>query len=660
MTRSVMILTVAIAAALAVPFGAATWRSVGSFEPDTVYDRTEGRMFLDPPTNATQHSLYFNGYTVSGTFVAGQPTTNPNSGTLGTRIVPPAGQSHRALLGVWRDCNRDGYIGLAETAVRDYLEALDEHDPALCPIAPRVDGELIPPHNDGTWIKEFFAIGMVDPCQYEHDSAYRTQYCTDIRYGTSPAKFTKNPDVIYANDTFVWIDFGFPGSIPGNTCPLRPQPEGTTSGTGAVLRVVDCSLQRRVANTVNGLDPNDELGLKFDDVNNPQKSDSRLNQHFPVNLFGNPYNKKTGLLQQYNPADDRYAYEPAVSFNCAGTSRTDVRDPTAPAGSNGTLNQIGVKAQTLRSAGVPVPTAAETPQGYVGTSVNLSDRSGVIIGVYPASPKTTVNPTGSYYATAEEADDLVYEGYETPPAESEGDCDRRTNNSVHQTWPFGLVEEQHEPQSGDAGKTQNTMYAAFWDGSRGASCHVGFVGTLGVVPTCDDEVEDALGTRYWPMDLGVNAVREGGGVAALEAWTGSGTTTASAQLVAGDLQPSPAQYTTFYTRVNESLIAQLGLRLPVTSSGIYGADNCGTAIGPGQPKINGWQCDPAKWYVNAAGASSMPHYSDTLKRVALGHRVGEPYTIRDVDCYDGSLGRTTDDEGVRASLVALAGGPCRT
>ena len=112
MKRFVTITAVAFAIAMLAPSVAASWRGYGSLEPDTRLDALGGFMYTGTPTGANQ--VYFNAINTIDFAPA------PNSALLGSRLAPLTASGFTAVLGVWRDCNGDGYMGMADGALREY------------------------------------------------------------------------------------------------------------------------------------------------------------------------------------------------------------------------------------------------------------------------------------------------------------------------------------------------------------------------------------------------------------------------------------------------------------------------------------------------------------------------------------------------------------
>lgn len=126
-----------IALAVTLPaLASASWNAPfnGAEEPSTQRDVNDGFMFLDaPPPGASR--VYFSGNLVP-------LTTNANV------------QRFVAYLGVWADCNRDGFVGLLAANAETY-SALLLTDTSVCPPGG--------PHNDGSTVTELRWIGPGSP-----------------------------------------------------------------------------------------------------------------------------------------------------------------------------------------------------------------------------------------------------------------------------------------------------------------------------------------------------------------------------------------------------------------------------------------------------------------------------------------------------------------
>lgn len=181
------LLALALAATLATPTAVATWYGLGgSPEPDTERDRADGAMW-EYPDYAGGGKVYFDAVLVS-TGIALNPNNLDLDAEPGIVALPVA------LLGVWTDCNGDGFIGVAALGGLDYRAEMLLDD-AICP-------QGSPHHyadDTGRWIAELRAIGPYADCLG----------CSD-RYNPLLGR-TPTPDL---NDTQarVWGDFGLPGS----------------------------------------------------------------------------------------------------------------------------------------------------------------------------------------------------------------------------------------------------------------------------------------------------------------------------------------------------------------------------------------------------------------------------------------------------------------
>src|SRR5439155_20516801 len=94
------------------------------------------------------------------------PSVSPNVGALGT-ATPLDPYTPMAVLGVWKDCNEDGYIGYGDQGLLEYRSELLALSSSVCPprstpIDPttgRVPYDWFPSHNDGSWVRELLPIG---------------------------------------------------------------------------------------------------------------------------------------------------------------------------------------------------------------------------------------------------------------------------------------------------------------------------------------------------------------------------------------------------------------------------------------------------------------------------------------------------------------------
>src|SRR5579884_2464231 len=181
MKRFVTIAAVALAATMAAP-SALAWYGYGSDEPNSHYDSST-YMFQDGP-GSNANRVYFNVITGIGGPGLGYPGVTPNSATLGSRIESE-NEGFTAVLGVWADCNHDGYIGLADGALREYRAEVSNAagfpvDTTLCPVvvdvpstSPNYRGPI---HNSNGWITEMLPIGAADLNHGQISTDHRTSY----------------------------------------------------------------------------------------------------------------------------------------------------------------------------------------------------------------------------------------------------------------------------------------------------------------------------------------------------------------------------------------------------------------------------------------------------------------------------------------------------
>src|SRR5438552_3945961 len=205
--------TFALAQSVSTPLQLANgWSGKGEHEPSTSWDKTGTLMFQTPDQTATGHKVYFNAFMsqpicyavcVGG---ADDPFLSPNLGSVGTGIPGYPYIAH-AFLGEWRDCNKDGYVGLADNALFEYRQEL-LLDQSICPktTVPFAPGQNYHfPHNDGTWVHEFIPIG----------------------WNAQPGTGDNNPLNINDSGARVWSDWGVPGAANGGQCFVSPEPRGT-------------------------------------------------------------------------------------------------------------------------------------------------------------------------------------------------------------------------------------------------------------------------------------------------------------------------------------------------------------------------------------------------------------------------------------------------
>jgi hypothetical protein len=452
----------------------------GSHEPDTPQDADQGRMFRDPPTLPRQ--VYFDAFPS-----VEELTVNPNVAALGGRVLPVGPTPFRAFLGLWADCNADGYVGSAEGALQDYPSALVK-DPVACPVG----GE----HNDGQWTSEMLMIGMVDPCE-RRDATYRAERCGGV------SAFFADTRVVYVDSARVWGDAGRPGEAQEG-CPLLPLPGGATSGPGAALRALDCQDGRAVANRLAATDPR-LLPL--------------LEAPLPTSAFRNPQTGQAGLVE-------RGSGDPAATtWDCSQRKWVALADPTG-----GRLNDVAVEdpsggalsgPQVLPVAGTQTIFADEDHDTATpGVLRPAPDDAGGSLLWVPRPAPALRDAKGSWWDAAESAADGP-----------RGDCDPATDNALGQHYEGSLVEGRDPQGSATGGKARNDLVFTFYDGYRGL----------------DRRVDPTLRSENFPTDLGLVQMRNqhGGPL-----WSSMETPVERPALVrADDLSVEGPAWLTFYADV---------------------------------------------------------------------------------------------------------------
>ena len=263
--------TIAIAAAVLMTAPAtAEWYAYGSFEPDTKYDLTT--MFVDPPA-PSESRVYFHAMPTTSYSTITRPV-NPNVGALKTQIEPLGVEYHNAYLGVWQDCNGDGYIGLAEGAQREYPSSLLSSTIVCPPVTGSANGWIAGAYNYNGWVSEFIPI---------------------VPTGTTAAIDRR---VYVDGESRVWGDFHRPDEDPFHrSCTLRPFARGTLQDTGGFVNYVDCRVDLLGPANDAFAAIGDPLGLSFAD-----EDDARTGTLGQVDIGG--------------PEDD--SHSPATVWDCSG------------------------------------------------------------------------------------------------------------------------------------------------------------------------------------------------------------------------------------------------------------------------------------------------------------------------------------------------------
>lgn len=395
----------ALVVLLVAPLASASWRAAGTLEPDTASDAADGMMWLAPDTTSSAPLVYF------AAFQAIEATSvNPNVAATGSRVLTPGAVHHRALLGAWRDCNRDGYVGSAETALYDYPSAL-LLDVSVC----RPDTLH---HREG-WVSEMIMAGAVDPCER-------------LGCGTAPA-FVENERVLYADGTMVWADLGAPGAAPADACAPAPLPAGATRSAGGLLRHADCQAGHVLLPAVAAADTTGALGALLD-------------APLPVTPFGGPAGPGVLEAGTGRPA--------ARAYDCAADPALVARDPQGP-------RRVEVEDPTGLLASDKFP--AVIAFGTLGLDGGFEDHDGN--DATPGVLTVLATDDEGAYARVPGGAPSVDAGGSLWDAASGASCDEAAREQLGAAHPKPYVESEVAPPR--EGKDRASLVMRFYDGHRG-------------------------------------------------------------------------------------------------------------------------------------------------------------------------------------------------
>lgn len=575
---------------LMVTPAAAAWSVRGSTEPNTAYDQKDGYMPLDTPQSLDEAArVYFNGW-LSPSYIE-HTSLNPNLGTVAgvsmNTNVAPVITVPWALLGVWMDCNKDGYIGNGDgqfeyPTTKVNGQSVFGVDETLCPVKaitkfpdqrgeqPEIHGGsrgLV--HNDGRWIHEFIPIGWNQHATMWNADDEQNQY-----WRHNPLA-DKNPWDLNDTSARVWMDFGLPDSSAppagGFRCWYLGYPRGTLHSTGGIIGAHDCYINFRVTDTLNSLSPVlDGPGRQITFNDSPRNHrDSR------------------SVLNQQNPWGDEKDGSYVQPWDCSSPPR-NVDNPA-------TTDQ-----DWLFNVSMPrVPPGGAEPNPSPAGTVN---ETGAGIDQCNRSPK---NSTGN------------------TPYFLEGDL----LNSAKKIQPSNTMIYE-------SGFRRQGPQSTAWAPISGGGAAPGTPSDFGLRITGFEGCASPLG---WPVF--VAPCYEG-------IWHGN----TQSQYLEGRLinrdtaAISPVGYQTFYAFVGPTVTATFGLKLP--DAGQYGSQNCALP-----PEEQLFECNPAKWWPGESMARTSilgpdpnddPHrcgigtYAETDRCYPIGVRPGQAFQLRDIDCTDHS------------------------
>lgn len=582
------------------PFAAAAWGVKGEMEPSTSRDAQDGFMFPGPDQSASSgRRVYFNGF--MGTWAYYSTHVSPNAAALRSAIQPYPSEAW-AFMGVWKDCNLDGFIGYGDPGLFEYKAELltlpGGPGFSVCPNEGEIDPRFpfvpegwIPPHNDGKWVHEFIPIGWLN----------------------QPASVDLNPWVINDTDNRVWADYGLPESRQALVCSVDPAPRGTYRSTGGFLAYADCLNGYKATATIN------QLAEAFPVL-------------APISFADKPMGhqgESRSILNVKNPWGQESDAALVSAWSCGPDPLLATKDPT----------WNGESGPTHVGVGNPLPAGDRTlwanlsdDDGWVGFRLT-SVTSGAFVrynvstprappGVDPAgSPSGTVNETEAGLDACDRDDPhsrVLAAGDQNAPYALEGNA--IVQGATRVATDFALHYELGRSRAGPQTLT-----------GRGAPPDMG-------VKLTGRESCFNTGVLYsfWCYD---GLWRD---VALSDA-----TRVASSPNPYADrttLSPQAVGYYTFYGNVGAGAVSRLNLRFPGTT-GSYGAEGC--AMSPPT-----FECDASLWWPgntvprtswlgkDPADANLAP--ADQRDR-PYGVRVGQSYQLRDVDCYDQSVGAARDE-----------------
>lgn len=159
--------TMLLSALLLVPATHASWSAGPQWDTEPTTSLDDPRyMEFDPDWSFGPDKIYFSAFLIP---------------------VSQGGNEFQvaAYLGHWKDCNRDGYVGMGASASDGYPSAL------LPPGGPCVPGT---PHVSGGFVTEFFWIG---PGSLHYDDPYAVVWA-DAGNNTTPGKSGPDDELVFS------------------------------------------------------------------------------------------------------------------------------------------------------------------------------------------------------------------------------------------------------------------------------------------------------------------------------------------------------------------------------------------------------------------------------------------------------------------------------
>lgn len=226
-----------------------------AYEPNTMWD-TAGYM-PQQSNSAAVEKIYFNGLIVKDSVAA----LNPYEVQVADgNVLGPEGYFFAAVLGYWRDCNGDDYIGAKNVPAsmgnfEVYPRDAYEIDTSICPLgSPYNPVNRITGDPDG-WIDEFRWVGPGGGWD-SYEQQVWARVCANppsvIKKVECAVGVTSgDPNGVTDNRSKVWADWGHPGF---NHIPFQGltggHPPGTYQDSDGTLRYVDDATAQTLSATL--------------------------------------------------------------------------------------------------------------------------------------------------------------------------------------------------------------------------------------------------------------------------------------------------------------------------------------------------------------------------------------------------------------------------
>jgi hypothetical protein len=306
-----------------------------------------------------------------------------------------------AMLGVWKDCNDDGYIGLEEQGLTEYrsevLAAWPGVGDSICPVTPTPIDPLtgkppagwFPSHNDGQWVRELLPIGWLNEASVVGDA---------------------NAWNVNDQNARVWVDGGLPEDHVGGSggCFIYPQPAQTFRSTGGLLWSADCFIGYRFTDTFDSVADSNAALQPYSFSDHPRDQYDSASQLDQPNPWGNEKDASDAQVWDCSQPHTTLVKESDTTY--VNLSQPKVPPSVTPGGSPaGTANATGAGLDDCdRSANQDGYThagnaLAHAPYTLEGTVTDSS----VKIGTSDLAPSESQRPAAPWAAVL---------GKSTPPS----------------------------------------------------------------------------------------------------------------------------------------------------------------------------------------------------------------------------------------------------